>query len=95
MIVGILADVGHATAEASGLKPSRWLARPSVLSHNGRTVRNGLLDMSFATEDEAIEAWMKQELETHDVSPSRYYPVTAATKQACAARQRKPRRRTR
>jgi regulator of RNase E activity RraA len=48
-----------------------------------------------ATEDEAIEAWIKQELETNDVSPGRYYPVTEATKQAFTAAQRKQRRPTR
>lgn len=48
-----------------------------------------------ATEDEAIEAWIKQELETNDVSPGHYYPVTEATRKAFAAAQRQPRRRTR
>jgi regulator of RNase E activity RraA len=33
-----------------------------------------------AAEDEAIEAWIKRELEANDVSPGRYYPVTEATK---------------
>ena len=41
-----------------------------------------------ATEDEAIETWIKQELAAKDVSPGRYYPVTDATKQAFAEAQR-------
>ena len=44
--------------------------------------------MQEATEDEAIEAWIKPELEAKDVSPGRYYPVTDATKQAFAEAQR-------
>jgi regulator of RNase E activity RraA len=44
-----------------------------------------------AAEDEALETWIKQELETKDVSPGRYYPVTEATKQAFAQAQRKRR----
>jgi regulator of RNase E activity RraA len=44
-----------------------------------------------ATEDEALEAWIKQELESKDVSPGRYYPVTEATKRAFAQAQRKRR----
>jgi regulator of RNase E activity RraA len=48
-----------------------------------------------ATKDEALEAWIRQELETKDVSPGRYYPVTEATKKAFTEAQQRRRRRSR
>jgi regulator of RNase E activity RraA len=48
-----------------------------------------------AAEDEALEAWIKQELEAKDVSPGQYYPVTEATKKAFTAAPRRRRRRSR